>query len=116
MNGPIERLATLHERLPLWRVRQARDDKGEKAEHSQPLHEVETRNTKNTDEGSNQSWTNEISLSSHINEQCQPKHGESGLRENSQRKVHEHTPRRDRHRHPIDRSQPRPDDVPANCG
>ena len=41
-NGPIERLAALHQRVPLWRIRQARYDAGEKTEHSQPLHKVET--------------------------------------------------------------------------
>src|SRR5256886_16528821 len=75
-NGPIERLAALHQRMPLRRIRQARYDASEKTEHSQPLHEVETRNTENTDERSDQSWTNEIFLSSYIDKQRQPEHGE----------------------------------------
>src|SRR5207249_6033194 len=115
-NGLIERLAALHQRMPLRRIRQARYDASEETEHSQPLHEVETRNTENTDERSDQSWTNEISLSSYTDKQCQPKHGECGLRENAQRNVHEHGARRDWYRGPIDRSQPRPDDVSADRG
>src|SRR5256885_5342089 len=87
-NGPIERLATLHERLPLWRVRQARDDEGEKAEHSQPLHEVETRNADDTDKRPDQSWANEIFLSRYINKQYYTEQRKSGLGENAKRKVH----------------------------
>src|SRR5438105_3962741 len=48
-NGTIERLSALHQRVPLRRIRQARYYASKKTEHSQPLHEVETQNTKNTD-------------------------------------------------------------------
>src|SRR5947207_2046795 len=115
-NGPIERLAALDERLPLWRVRQARDNKTKKTEHAQPLHKVKTGNADDTNECPDQSGANEISLSRYANKQYYTEQRKTGLGENAQRKVHEHAGRRDRQRRPIYRSQPRPDDVSANCG
>src|SRR5882724_2018654 len=88
-NVPIKSFATLHERLPLRRVRQARDDFGEKPEHSQSLHEIKTSNSDDTDKRPDQSWANEIFLSRYINEQCYAEHCKTGLRENAERKVHQ---------------------------
>src|SRR6266487_3580692 len=62
-NGPIESLASLDERVPLWRVRQTRDHLRKKPEHPLPLHDIEASNPNDTDEGPDQSWANEIFLS-----------------------------------------------------
>jgi hypothetical protein len=94
-NGLVESLASLNKRLPLWRVRETRDDLGEKPEHPHSLHEIKTSNADDTDERPDQSWANEIFLSRYFNEQYYAEHCKSGLRENTKCNVNQHASRCD---------------------
>jgi hypothetical protein len=61
-NRLVQRLATLHERLPFRRIRQLRDHPGEESKHSAPLHKVKSADRRHSDERADDGRAEETSL------------------------------------------------------
>jgi len=80
----VERLASLHERLPFRRIRQLRDHSGEESKHSKPLHKIKSADRSHADEGADHCWADKILSPGRLDQEHYPKQRKRGLREYAQ--------------------------------
>ena len=102
----IERLATLHQRAPLFGLHQTRDHARDKTKHSQPLHDEETRDGRDSDQRSDQGRADETCRTGCIDKERETGQGENDLHRNAERNIDNHARHRGRHWCAGNRGQP----------